>query len=87
VELEKIKTLEEFQAWINHPYTIKVFNFLEQEEKANATNASSCAYRLPINTEGALINLHSMETIRKLKDKLKKPLVNLIIVPQESNQF
>jgi hypothetical protein len=83
-ELDKIKTLEDFQAWISHPYTEKVFKALEEEQKLLAHQAAFFAAKNPIQNDAVMINLHGMDTVRRIVEKLRRPLVNLIIIPQTS---
>ena len=72
-EYEKIKTLEDYQSWRQHPYTEKVFKELDIMHNDLSEIARNQAALNPKNTEILVAMLNQAKAIYDVKDFLSKP--------------
>lgn len=73
-EYENIKRLEDFQSWINHPYTLVVFSSLNKLRDFYDKKAVKEATLFPTKVDAVLANLNCVGMVDEVVDKLKKPI-------------
>ena len=74
-EFQKVKICEEFNSWIKHPYTSRIFEWIEKERARNSESAEMFSFKAPPNIDGVMLNIHANRTLSTLVLKLKQPLI------------
>lgn len=73
-EYARIKRLEDFQSWLNHPYTTVVFNYFSKTRDFYDKRAVKEATLFPTKIDAVMANLNCVGMVDEIINNLKKPI-------------